>query len=387
MPNPNPFLPSLPKAASRRPSGVSVREGGSPSQAPNRSQMSRLISIHNLLREGVGSNRRLNCTTIGERLGVSAKTILRDLKYIKDTLGLPLDYDGQEKSYSYPSSDVGFPVGPDLSQDERIAIAVATQALEVFRGVNFAEHLARAHDKLFNGFLSATGLSIEGDLGEYISVRTPGAGIADPKTFKAVVKALLQRRELRVKYQAKGRPAPTPRRLAPYHLACVASRWVLVARDLEKQDVRTYILARMSDPVVTQDPVERPARFDVSQHLGTSFGVWTGSGEIVVRLRLAAVAAHHVRERHWHATQKLTDRPVGEVEVAFKLSDLNDVTRWVLGFGGDCLVLAPKELQAAVREEAKAMLKGSRFSGKRRAEDADEDENAGEFIGFKRVGG
>ncbi len=374
------------RSSSVRKTSAAPRAGEESPQAPNRSQMSRMLEIHNVLREGFGSRRRLNCTTMGKRLGMSAKTILRDLTYMKDTLGLPVDYDGQEKSYSYPSSDVSFPVGPDLTQDERIAISVARQTLEVFRGVNFADHLASAHDKLFDGFLSQTGLSIEGDLSEYISVRTPGAGIADPKTFKAVVKALLERRELRVKYQAKGRPAATPRRLAPYHLACVASRWVLVALDLEKQDVRTYILARMTDPVITQDPIDRPPNFDVSRHLGTSFGVWTGSGEIVVRLRLAAVAAHHVRERHWHATQKLTELPEGEVEVAFKLSDLNDVTRWILGFGGDCRVMEPKELKAAVREEAEAMLSGSRFSGKRRPEDADDDERPGEFVGFKRSG-
>lgn len=334
-----------------------------PAHSPNRPALARMLEIHAQLCAGAGPGRRLNCSTLAERLHFSPKTVHRDLTYMKHELGLPVEYDAQEKSYSYPSPDVPFPAGHNLSQEERIALSVARQALAVFRGVNFADQLASAHDKLFGGMLTAHGLSLEGDLGEYLSVRTPGAGIADPKVFKAVVTALLQRRELRARYQAKGRPAATPRRLAPYHLACVDARWVLVARDLEKDAVQTYILARLSAPVVAAETIQRPVKFDVAAYLGYSFGVWTGRGEIVVRLRLSADAAHHVRERHWHVTQQVTERPAGEVEVRFKLSDLHDITRWVLGFGADCLVVEPAQLRDAVAAEARAMLDGSRFRG------------------------
>lgn len=322
-----------------------------------------MLEIHAQLCAGAGPGRRLNCTTLAERLDFSPKTVHRDLTFMRQKLRLPVEYDAQEKSYSYPSPDVAFPAGHNLSQEERIALSVARQALAVFRGVNFAAQLASAHDKLSGAMLTEHGLSLEGDLGEYLSVRTPGAGVADPKVFKAVVTALLQRRELRARYQAKGRPAPTPRRLAPYHLACVDARWVLVARDLEKDAVQTYILARLSEPVVAAETIQRPVKFDVAAYLGSSFGVWTGHGEIVVRLRLQADAAHHVLERHWHATQQVTKHPAGEVEVTFKLGDLHDVKRWVLGFGADCLVVEPAELRDAVVAEARAMLDGTRFRG------------------------
>ena len=322
-----------------------------------------MLEIHAQLCAGAGPGRRLNCATLAKSLRCSTKTAHRDLTYMRKELGLPVEYDEQEKSYSYPSPDVPFPAGHNLSQEERIALSVARQALAVFRGVNFADQLASAHDKLFGGMLTEHGLSLEGDLAEYLSVRTPGAGIADPKVFRAVVTALLQRRELRALYQAKGKPAPKPRRLAPYHLACVDARWVLVARDLEKDAVLTYVLARLSEPRVAAEMIQRPEKFDVASHLGTAFGVWTGQGEIVVRLRLNADAAHHVRERHWHQTQQVTERPAGEAEVSFRLSDLHDVTRWVLGFGGDCLVVEPPELRDAIVAEARAMADGSRFRG------------------------
>lgn len=332
--------------------------------ALTRTAFARMFEIHNLLNRGSGPTRRINCATVARMLThhrdharkYSQKTIQRDLAYMKSKLKLPIEYDIDERSYAYTRPNVAFPVGPDLSQDERIALSVARQSLDVFRGVNFAELLASAHDKLFGGFLTEHGLTIDGNLSEYISVRTPGAGIVDPKVFRAVVIALLDRLELKVEYQSKGQPAHTARRLAPYHLACVASRWVLIARDLEKDQVRTYILARLRRPVVdTTRQIQRPERFDVAAHLGSSFGVWTGRGEIVVQLRLTPEAAHHVIERHWHPTQRITELPGGGVEVGFKLSDLNDITRWILGFGGDVEVLGPPELREAVAEEGRRM--------------------------------
>lgn len=324
-----------------------------PVVSPNRPALARMLEIHGVLNQG--RRRRVNCATLGKDLRVSGKTVSRDIHYMRDTLRLPIAYDPQEKTFGYTVPDVRFPVGHDLSQDERIALAVARQALAVFRGVNFAEHLARAHDKLFGWSLSAHGLAVEGELGAYLSVRTPGAGVVDPRTFRAVMLALIDRRELRADYQAKGRPAATPRRLAPLHLACVDNRWVLVARDLEKEETRTYVLARLGSPRVTRDPITRPAGFDAAAHLGTSFGVWTGPGETVVRLRLSPEAAHHVLERHWHDTQRVVRRPGGVVEVGFRLSDLHDVTRWVLGFGGEVEVLEPVELRAAVAAEGRRM--------------------------------
>ena len=196
---------------------------------------------------------------------------------------------------------------------------------------------------------------MEQSLDRFISVRTPGASRVDAIVFRAVRRALLDRRELCIEYQAKGRPAFTPRRLHPLHLACVANRWVLVARDCDKNALRTYILARCRKPLVTQTTFKRPADFDPATHLGTSFGVLTGRGTIIVKLRISAAGAHHVLERHWHPTQRETNLPGGAVEVTFALSDLNDITRWILGFGSDCEVLEPAELRATIAAEGTKM--------------------------------
>jgi predicted DNA-binding transcriptional regulator YafY len=319
-----------------------------------------MLEIHAFL-GNAGAGERLNCTTIVGRFKesgkrVSTKTVHRDLTYMRRVLKLPIDYDFVQHSYAYTQPDVAFPVGPDLSTAERIALIVARQALGVFRGVNFAALVASAYEKLFGAYGTPHGLVLAGNLEDYLSVRTPGAGIVDKKVFLAVVQALLGRRELRIDYQSSAETTPARRRLAPYHLACVDSRWVLVARNLEKDEIRTYVLARFSKPLVTQTSFERPENLDIAARLATSFGVWTGQGTQRVQLRFAPVAAHHVLERHWHDTQRVERRADGGIDVTFALSDLNDITRWILGFGGDVDVIAPPELRATIAAEGRRMM-------------------------------
>ena len=322
---------------------------------PTKVALARLLKIHDQLNAAARSHRQVNCSTLAAELGTTAKTIHRDVTYLRDQLNLPIEYDHGERSYSYPDGDTLFPLGHNLSQEERVALVVARQSLDVFEGVNFGAELRSAFDKITGGLLGETGDFMESSLDKFISVRTPGASRVDAKVFRAVRLAVLDQRELRLDYQAKGRPAFTPRRLHPLHLACVASRWVLVARDCEKNALRTYILARCRNPVVTQTAFERPAEFDPAAYLGTSFGVLTGSGTIIVKLRISAAGAHHVLERNWHPTQGETTLPGGAVEVTFALSDLNDVTRWILGFGSDVEVIEPAELRATIAAEGTKM--------------------------------
>jgi predicted DNA-binding transcriptional regulator YafY len=322
---------------------------------PTKVALARLLKIHDQLNEAARSHRRVNCSTLAADLSTTAKTIQRDLSYLRDQLNLPIEYDYGERAFSYRDADTPFPLGHNLSQDERVALVVARQPLDVFEGVNFGAELRAAFDKITGGLLGETGDFMEPSLDKFISVRTPGASRVDAKVFRAVRLAVLSQRELHLDYQAKGRPAFTPRRLHPLHLACVASRWVLVARDCEKNALRTYILARCRHPVVTQIEFQRPADFDPAAHLGTAFGVLTGRGTIVVKLRISAAGAHHVLERNWHPTQRETNLPGGTVEVTFALSDLNDVTRWILGFGSDVEVMEPAELRAAIAAEGSKM--------------------------------
>ena len=319
----------------------------------NKPAQARLLRIHDRLNAAFTAlhSRRLNCTTLGEELGVSSKTIQRDLTYMQDTLGLPIEYDIQEKSYAYTKEVPCFPLGPDLTVDERRALLLASRALAEFSGVAFAAELEEAYEKITGGLFAESPESIDG----YLSVRSLGAGvIRDKKVFLLVRRALLEHLELRVNYQGRGKAQPAERIIQPLHLACIENRWLLLARDPNQDRVKTFVLARMADPKLTNTHFNRPVDFKPDLHFEHSFGSWIDRGKAgpPVVLSIKAAGAHHVLERKWHKSQQVTILPGGDIKVTFVLSNLNDVKRWILSFGQDCRVEQPLELARDISAEA-----------------------------------
>ena len=66
--------------------------------------------------------------------------------------------------------------------------------------------------------------------------------------------------------------------------------------------------------------------------------------------------ADYIREKKWHDSQQLRGLPQGGVELRLKLSSLAEVERWVLSWGGNAVVIRPKELVESVKRAAKRIL-------------------------------
>ena len=67
--------------------------------------------------------------------------------------------------------------------------------------------------------------------------------------------------------------------------------------------------------------------------------------------------AHDVAEVQWHSTQKVTPNGDGSAIVEFRVDGLNEITWWILGYGDQVQVLAPKVLRERVLEVATNMIK------------------------------
>ena len=152
-----------------------------------------------------------------------------------------------------------------------------------------------------------------------------------------------------------GQQKPELRVVDPYHLANINGEWFLFAHDHARQDIRTFVPARMSDVQTTGQIFPRPAKFSLEKRLHASFGVESGKGEFNVVIRFDEFGAGYIREKRWHASQELRELKGGGAELRMKLSSLAEVQRWVLSWGGHATVIAPKELAEGVRAAAQKM--------------------------------
>ena len=106
----------------------------------------------------------------------------------------------------------------------------------------------------------------------------------------------------------------------------------------------------------------RPADFDLSEHLGGSFGVWhqpDDKGKAHrIRLQFTGWAARMVSERRWHPSQEIKWRSKKQevLEVSLELSGFEEISRWILSWGPQVEVLEPQELREALVETHRMTL-------------------------------
>ena len=195
------------------------------------------------------------------------------------------------------------------------------------------------------------------DVQQTISFRTRAEPILDLEIFDVLTKAAARRVQIELAYRKPGQPQPEKRLVDPYHLANINGEWYLFAYDHARKDIRTFVPARVQSVKPTGRTFERPQKFSLEKRLRDSFGVHSGQGEYEVVIRFNARAADYVREKKWHESQQLHELKGGGVELRLKLSSLMEVERWILSWGGDAVVLKPRELAEAVKKSAEAILK------------------------------
>jgi predicted DNA-binding transcriptional regulator YafY len=310
-----------------------------------------MLRIH----QAVQSHKFPNTTTLAREIEVATKTIQRDIEFMRERLGLPIEYDGQRFGYHYSAEVTSFPT-MHITEGELVALVIAEKALEQYRGTQFEKPLLSAIRKIEQSLPETISLNLA-DIEQTISFRTRAEPILNLEIFDALAKATAHRRQVEISYRKAGSKQFEPRFVDPYHLANINGEWYLFAYDHARKDIRTFVPARVQSVKQTGKTFPRPERFSLEKRLRNSFGVLSGEGQFEVVLHFTPRVADYIREKKWHESQQLRDLKGGGVEMRLKLSSLREIERWVLGWGGDALVLKPRELVDAIKQAAKKILR------------------------------
>jgi proteasome accessory factor B len=316
----------------------------------SRPPLERMLRIHQALQAG----GHPNATSLARDLEISTKSIQRDLDFMRDRLNLPIAYDAACHGYAYTEAVKAFPT-MQITEGELVALVVAEKALQQYRGTSFEKPLLSAIRKMQQSLPDTISVNLA-EVDQTISFRTRAEPILDLQTFDTLAKAAAHRQQLEITYRKPGQRQAERRVIDPYHLANINGEWFLFAHDHLRQDLRTFVPARIQAIKRTGKTFPRPQKFSLEKRLRGSFGVRSGQGDHHVVLRFNARAADYVREKKWHESQQLRDLRDGGVELTLRLSGLEEVTRWVLNWGGDARVVKPRELAQAVVKSARAIL-------------------------------
>ncbi|EEF58330.1 helix-turn-helix transcriptional regulator [Pedosphaera parvula] len=322
-----------------------------PSSPLSRLPFERMQRLHQLIQKG----RYPNAPKVAREFEVSSKSIHRDLEFMRDRLGLPIGYDQDRHGYYYTEEVGAFPT-IQVTEGELLAMVVAEKALQQYRGTNFEKPLMTAFKKMSASLSDTVSVNIA-DFEQTISFSTRAEPILNLEIFDALGKAAANRQQLELIYRKPGQRETEVRVIDPYHLANINGEWYLFAYDHLRNDIRTFVPARIKAFKLTGKRFPRPQKFSLEKRLRNSFGVHSAQGDFRVVIRFAEVVADYIREKKWHHSQELIELEDGGVELRLRLSSLQEIERWILGWGGNAVVVEPRELADMVRRSAGNILK------------------------------
>ena len=322
--------------------------------AKDKTQLLRLLFIDRKIREGMRSGRLANCRSLAAEYEVSAKSILRDIDYLRNQRDAPIAYDSTSRGYYYTEENYALPA-ISLNESDLFAICIAEKALRQHEDTPIYRTLQKVFRK------------IEDSLPEKVSIHP--AWVEDkltviperqtrlaPEIWEAVSAGVSKGRTLAISYRKPGGRQSTERRVDPYHLARYQREWYLIGHCHKRGAIATFAMSRIETVLLLEAAFSVPDDFDHARYAGANFGIFSGEREILVKVRFAREHAPYVLEREWHPQQTVVQRKNGSVVLEFPALHLYEVKRWVLSWGSGAKALAPRELVEAVQKELAAAL-------------------------------
>lgn len=309
----------------------------------------RLQTIHHEIKE----KRFPNASSLAEMLGVSSKTVQRDLDYLRDELEAPIEFDRQENGYFYSRADYVLPFLP-VDGNDLFSIGVAAQVLALFGGTPLARGLKACYERLAELMPPAVRLRPEIVM-EKLALRAAFRPVRE-EIWQAVSEALQRGIALSIRYHRPGAPSEEPRVICPYAFVLSGRDWMVLAEDRAVGQVKNFYLARMETAKLTGERYAIPRGFDTEDFFRNTFGLFVGGGKpFRMRVRFSREISEEIRELQWHPDQKITLTPEGEAILELPAQSIKEARRFVLGYGKDAVVLEPPELVEDLRREIAAM--------------------------------
>ena len=123
----------------------------------------------------------------------------------------------------------------------------------------------------------------------------------------------------------------------------------------DHREIRHWKVDRIEAAELTPIHFNPPRDFDLHEHMAKSFGVFSGSGNVHVKVRFSATVVRYVTESKWHSSQKLTPQKDGSLIAEFDLNHTEEIKRWIQSFGKHAVVIEPERLRAEMMDELDAL--------------------------------
>ncbi len=297
-------------------------------------QIDRLIQIIFLLL----SHKAMTAKQLAEELGVSTRTIYRDIN-ILSVAGIPIL---SQKGYGGGLSLLeGFSLDKSyFTQAEQRNIV---QALQILKSSNYpdADKVLRKVAGLFSHNLQSQWLDI--DFSYW------GSPEKERNNITALQRAIINKYVITFTY-LNSELAVTQPIAEPLKLLFKSHAWYLIAYSQNKKDIRTYKISRIREIKITNQTFDRelPADFSITPTYKDEYNI------PMFRLHFSEKIAYKVYDEFQENYIKKLEDGTLEVSIRYQLSDWTFL--YLLSFGEYVEIMEPLEARNMLKEKAQKIL-------------------------------
>ena len=287
------------------------------------------------------------------QLNVGKRTIWRDMVALQEA-GFPLtsEPDGRRTRWKLVNAPFKGLAELGLSTLDVCGLYMSRSMVTGMAGAPFSNALTAIVQQIektlppaVRDFLDRLPALVEAKAG---AVKKPGTKTYEDHVAR-LIEASADQRAAAMRYFSASRGVAKDYVVHPYRLVHAHGGLYLLAWVPEYGEIRTFAVERIQKLSLGDE------RFHIQAELAPeafahSLGVNRGK-PIRVVIRFSPRIATYVRERTWHASQKLTDLSDGGVKMTLHVSADAALRTWILGFGAFAKVEAPSWLAEEILEQ------------------------------------
>lgn len=304
----------------------------------------------------IEAGRHTSTRDLAEEHRVTERTIRRDLEALQEA-GFPL-YDERVDGRKVWRLVEGFKqrVTQSFSLAELSALYFGRNMLSFLGGAPFSQDLESAFLKIREA-LPAKSLPYLARIQDLFAARPDPTKDYSKKAdvISSLIDATLHQRQVRIAYFSFASRRTKSYTLDPYRLVYYHGGLYLYARSQEHAEVRTFAVERVQRIEVLETGFEMPGDFSVSEYARGAFGIAGGPPEDV-EIAFGAEMAGYIRERVWHESQSLEEKPDGSVVLRMHVHPGFELRSWIKGFLPHARVVKPASLRDRIRADIESAL-------------------------------
>jgi predicted DNA-binding transcriptional regulator YafY len=311
----------------------------------------RALARLKLLHDEISTGRYPNVRALADKLEVSARTVKRELRALRDDFHAPLVFDRARGGFRY--REPGWALPPySFDEGELLAFFTAEHALRATGHAPEAILLRAALAKLA-AYLPPEVSVNAATLGEALTFQQPAHVAVAPATLQMLARAAAERRTVEFAYHSQHRNQETQRAADVLLLHNFAGDWYAIAYDHLRRAVRDFHAGRMTRLALTGRYFDPPANWQPNNYLRRGFHMMRGGRTTTVSLVFDSYQARWMRERQtFHPDERREDLTGGALRLSFPVgrNGLDAVARFCLAYAGNCRAEHPAALRRLIRE-------------------------------------